>query len=232
VKLPLLVSVPHAGLAIPPEVDKLCALSRRQIAEDGDEGAAEIYRLEDAVQVLVTTEVARAFVDLNRAEDDRRRDGVVKTHTCWDVPVYHRPLPEDLVELLLARYYRPYHRHLSELAGSSVVAGIDCHTMAAVGPPVAPDPGVTRPLICLSNADGTCPRAWLESLAACLTASFGEQVSINHPFRGGYIIRSHASELPWLQLELSRARTMSMAEKRRRLLDALFSWHAVLATAA
>jgi formiminoglutamase len=220
-RLPLLISVPHAGLQVPAEVEELCILTRQQIIADGDEGAAEIYSIAEEVEQLVTSDVARAIVDLNRAESDRRRDGVVKTHTCWDVPVYHQALPEELIDELLERYYRPYHRRLSMLADSGVVAGIDCHTMAAVGPPVGPDPGVPRPFICLSNGDGTCPQEWLNRLAVCLSDSFGEQVLLNHPFTGGFITRSHSTELPWIQLELSRVATMSLSQKRTRLIQAL-----------
>jgi formiminoglutamase len=165
--------------------------------------------------------VARAIVDLNRAESDRRRDGVIKTHTCWDVPVYRQALTEELIDKLMESYYRPYHRALTRLASSGVIAGIDCHTMAAVGPPVGPDHGVPRPFICLSNGDGTCPQEWLLRLAACLSESFGEQVSLNHPFTGGFITRSHSTELPWIQLELSRVATMSLSQKRTRLIRAL-----------
>ena len=87
--LPLLLSVPHAGLTIPPEVENLCVLTKKEIIEDGDEGAARIYLpLQKEVYSLVTTDVARAIVDMNRAEEDKSKDGIVKTHTCWDVPVY------------------------------------------------------------------------------------------------------------------------------------------------
>lgn len=60
--LPLLVSVPHAGLRVPPEVAHLCALSPKEVADDGDVGAAEIYAIEDAVAAYATTDVARAIV--------------------------------------------------------------------------------------------------------------------------------------------------------------------------
>jgi formiminoglutamase len=222
--LPVLVSVPHAGLAVPPEVEQLNLLTTAQIAEDGDEGAARLYDLGREVQAFVTTEIARAFVDMNRAPDDFRMDGVVKTHTCWDVPVYERPLDDEMIEALLGRYYRPYHRQLSARAGENVRVGLDCHTMAAVGPPVGPDPGVERPAICISNGDGTCPREWLGELALCLGRSFGEGIAVNHPFTGGFIIRHHASELPWIQLEFSRAPFLSLLEKRLRLLAALDMW--------
>lgn len=102
--------------------------------------------------------------------------------------------------------------------------GIDCHTMAAKGPPIGPDPGKERPLVCLSNADGTCPQSWMEALARYLEQVFETEVSINFPFAGGYIIRSHAAELPWVQIEFSRAPVFSTVEKQRRFLAALEKW--------
>ncbi|MBL6974300.1 MAG: N-formylglutamate amidohydrolase, partial [Deltaproteobacteria bacterium] len=166
-RLPLLVSVPHAGTRIPEEVRELCMLTDYQVCRDGDEGASEIFAFRDTVEAWITSSVARAVVDLNRAEDDRDMDGVVKTHTCWDVPIYSAVLGDDLVEVLLQRYHRPYHRRLSRLADQAVRLGVDCHTMAAVAPPVAPEPGWDRPEVCLSNGEGTCPDQWVESLAEC-----------------------------------------------------------------
>lgn len=225
-KLPLLLSVPHAGLDVPPEAEPYCILSPEDIEKDGDEGAAEIYRpLEAQVRKFLTSDVARAIVDLNRAEDDRRKDGIVKTHTCWDVPVYDPFPPENVIETLLEKYYRPYHDRLIELAKSDdLLLAVDCHTMAAQGPPVGPDPGLERPWVCLSNGDGTCPSEWLESLQGCFEKEFGPNVSVNRPFRGGYITRTHAAEMPWLQLELSRAPFLSNREKREGVLAALTDW--------
>ena len=82
--LPLLVSVPHAGLWIPPEVEPICALTPEEIATDGDGGAAEIYAFEAEVGAFVTTGVARAIVDMNRSRGNRKADGVVKTHTSYN----------------------------------------------------------------------------------------------------------------------------------------------------
>lgn len=226
--LPLLLSVPHAGLGIPEEVADSCALTPEQVAEDGDEGAAEIYALAAEVERFVTADVARAIVDLNRAEDDRGKDGVVKTHTCWNVPVYRTFPSEDRIEALLARHHRPYHARLRDAADGRVRLAVDCHTMAALGPPVGPDPGVERPHVCLSNGEGTCPDAWMDGLVRCFTREFGPSVKVNDPFRGGYITRSHAAEMPWVQLELSRAPFLSNADKRARVLRALTAWTAEL----
>lgn len=219
-KLPLIISVPHAGLTVPQEARDYCALAPEQILADSDEGAAEIYDLKSEVTVHITTNVARAIVDMNRAEDDRGRDGIVKTHTCYNARVYRQPVPEDVIEILLERYYRPYHQRLLESAVDAKF-GVDCHTMAAVGPPCSKDSDCERPNICLSNAHGTCPQDWFEKLVHCFKESFESEISVNHPFKGGYIIRSHSFELPWVQVEFSRAPFLQITEKRERVLQAL-----------
>lgn len=219
-KLPLIISVPHAGLTVPQEVQDYCALTSEQILADSDEGAAQIYDLKSEVAAYITTDIARAIVDMNRAEDDRGRDGIVKTHTSYNVRVYHQPIPEDLVEILLGRYYHPYHQRLSELAADARL-GIDCHTMAAVGPPCSKDSGHERPNICLSDAQGSCPQDWFDKIIHCFEESFNCEISVNHPFKGGYIIRSHSSELPWVQVELSRAPFLTIPAKRECVLRAL-----------
>jgi N-formylglutamate deformylase len=226
--LPLIVSVPHAGLRVPPKVAEYCILSEADIVADGDEGAAEIYGpLRAHVAEFVTTDVARAVVDLNRAEDDFRKDGVIKTHTCWEVPVYREAPPAEIVAELLERYHRPYHKRLTDAAGEGkAVLGVDCHTMAAVGPPVGPDSGKGRPAVCLGDVGGTSlPHDWSESLAACFKAAFApHRVSVNEPFSGGYITQTHAREMPWVQVELSRSPVLTNSEKGERVLAALQAW--------
>jgi len=223
--LPLLISVPHAGLTIPDEIKQLNQLTALEIMQDGDEGAREIYaNLENNVAHFVTTEIARAFIDLNRAQDDFHKDGVVKTHTCWDVPIYREPLTSELITTLLTRYYHPYHHRLTKLAHSSLLLGVDCHTMAETAPPVAPDYGQTRPQVCISNANGACPRYWAELLVDCFQNYFSGEVTLNQPFSGGYITRYHGREMPWIQIELNRATFASHTEKGNWVLAALTDW--------
>ena len=218
--LPLLLSVPHAGLVVPEEAAPYCRLSHEEIVADGDVGAAEIYDLEDHVARFITTDVARAIVDLNRAADDRRADGVVKTHTCWNVPVYEPPPPLEALETLLAKYYHPYHDRLREAMRESMQAGdvrlcVDCHTMAAEAPPIGPEPGSPRPKVCLGDANGTTlPLGWMDLLADCFRRGCEGAVTVNNPFSGGYITRTHGKAMPWVQVELSRGPFMTNAEKR------------------
>ena len=68
---------------------------------------------------MQSARIARAFVDLNRAEDDRppaNPDGVVKSATCFDRPIYSEPLDDQTIERLLALYHRPYHEGLESAA--------------------------------------------------------------------------------------------------------------------
>lgn len=222
-KLPLFISVPHAGTLIPPEVMNLSILHPQDILADHDAGAYSIYfALEDYAVGFCTTAIARSMVDLNRSPEEIGGDGVIKSHTCWNVPVYSNFPDENLIRDMLDKYYFPYHEKLTAAASHrGIRLGIDCHTMSAVGPPVGPDPGQERPLICVSNADGTCPREWITALAKCLEEVFRERVAINIPFRGGYITRFHAAEMPWLQVEISRTSSYSNEEKRACLLDGL-----------
>lgn len=247
--LPILLSVPHAGTRMPEEVRDLSVVSREDVLRDGDEQAGEIYYpLQDRVAHFTTTEIARAFVDLNRAPGDLRGDGVVKTHTCWEVPIYRSPLTGDLVERLLDLYYHPYHRRLTGIAEEfyrepangtpgaetgarsvrnqvrSIHAAVDAHTMLAVGPPIGPGAGLPRPRACVSNGDGTCPDEWMNLLAELLGEALQGEVGINEPFRGGYIIRTHAAEMPWLQLEISRGDFLSLEVKRDAVAEALDDW--------
>ena len=224
-KLPLLISVPHAGLAVPEEVVHLNLLDGKQIAEDGDEGAREIYSaLESEAAAFVTTDVARAFVDMNRGEEDRGKDGVVKTHTCWDVPIYREALSPELIEQLLVRYHRPYHGRLSQIAGDDLLLGVDCHTMAATGPPVGPDAGSVRPGVCIGDGRGACPPEWAESLVRCFQRHFAGDVTLNRPFGGGHITRFHGTEMPWVQVELSRGPFATPGEKAAMVLNSLERW--------
>ncbi len=214
--LPILISVPHGGVRQPSELAGRVSLSATELFDDSDAFTGDIYDLGEEVARVVRADIARVFVDLNRAPDDRppaNPDGVVKSTTCYRRPVYlDGAEPDDeLVATLLRRYHAPYHERLRHAAADPTVRlALDCHSMAAAAPPVAPDPGRPRPLFCLSNAEGlTCPTVLLEDVARAIADAFGcglGDVKLNDPFKGGYIIRAHGrGELPWIQVEMNRS---------------------------
>ncbi len=227
---PVLVSIPHGGVLIPSEIRDLICLEKRDIFEDGDAFTRELYDFGSLVKATVYTPVARAAVDLNRAPDDLppgNPDGVLKTVTAMGKRVYKKhmfPRPH-LVSKLLHKYYFPYHNKLEVLSGSEEFKlALDCHSMAAFGPPTAKDSGKKRPLFCLSNRGDerglprygeniTCSPEILNRFAMALRLGFGseeididEKMQINNPFLGEYIIQKHSRKgMPWIQVEINRS---------------------------
>ena len=154
---PLLISIPHGGDTVPPEVADIVSITGRDIFYDGDALTREIYGFGKRVDAVIETPIARAIVDVNRAPDNRpleNPDGVVKTVTTDGTPVYREGMfPDDaLVEDLLQRYYFPYHETLGDLlANRSIRLALDCHSMLKRSPPISDKPDLPRPLICMSN---------------------------------------------------------------------------------
>lgn len=214
--LPFLISIPHGGEEFPACVRDRVALTREDTLEDGDAFTRRIYDLADSVHTVIKTDIARAIVDLNRAVTDMpptHPDGVLKTITCYEKPVYHEgrfPNP-GLVDQLIREHYRPYHAKIrAAVKRDDVVLGLDCHSMAAQAPPIEAAPGRPRPLICLANAhDQSCPMQYAELLAACFREIFAlqpDQVTINEPFSGGFITRTYGmNPVPWIQIEINRS---------------------------
>lgn len=222
--LAFLLTLPHAGLSIPEELIENNLLTIEEIIADGDEGAKEIYTpLQAHVKGFITSPIARAFIDLNRIDNDFTQDGVIKTHTCWNEVIYKDQPNETLKKILLEKYYYPYHQQIEkEISSGQYKLAIDCHTMAEKAPPVAPDAGKIRPMVCLSDGNGkSFPRPWLEKIQAVLQQELQQQVTINQPFSGGYTLRKYMAEIPYLQVEFSRTKVCSYEEKRLALLKAL-----------
>lgn len=244
-KLPFFISIPHGGTETPDEIEQRICISRNDVLEDGDAFTRDIFDLSEDVRHVLKADVARAFVDLNRAEDDlppENPDGVVKTRTCYSKQIYLPGLEPDepLIEKLLYRYHRPYHRKIQEILGrrdAEFLLALDCHSMAAVGPDIAPDTGQKRPALCLGNRQGeSCPNETTELLAVCLRECLnlrGADITLNQPFGGGYITRTHGYRpVPWIQVEMSRdlflkppyfnSETWEMDESRLRELRTRF----------
>lgn len=230
---PLIVSVPHGGWKVAPEIEEIWALSEKDAFHDGDPFTARIYDFTDRVSCQLVMEQYRAVVDLNRAPDDiapANKDGVIKSHTCYDVEVYQPgALPgEELKQVLLDRYYFPYHRKLQAfLERPDVRMGVDCHSMAAVSPPIEQDAGTPRPLICLGNLGDhegevtepfnriTCSTEMIRFMRDEFDLALQHEdveievpavASMNVPFNGGYITRQMGNKtIPFVQIEMSRA---------------------------
>nr|HID59032.1 N-formylglutamate amidohydrolase [Desulfobacterales bacterium] len=223
---PLLISIPHGGEIVPPEVKEIVGITDRDIFYDGDTLTSEIYDFRNCVSAFIEMPIARAIVDVNRAPDDRppgNRDGVVKTATVNGTTVYKGgKFPDDaIIDTLLQRYYFPYHEKLDDLLDNhNIKLALDCHSMLPYSPPISDNPGQPRPLICLCNRGDnrgmpagehgpiTCPPEWIQTLAESFRRVFANEgeVTINNPFLGGYIAQLHYERkgIPWIQIEINR----------------------------
>ena len=210
---PVLISIPHGGYKIPPEVKDLVILSKKDLFDDSDPFTIDIYDIGEKAIKVIKTEIARAFVDPNRAPDDlppKNPDGVVKTKTCFGVPIYKKPLDKKLIKILLDKYYYPYHKQIEEsLKDRRIKIAFDCHSMAIVAPEISPDVGQERPAICLGNVHGkSCDFKTTEKLQHAFSEAFNlplSEITINKPFSGGYIAKKYGNRpVPWIQIEMNR----------------------------
>ncbi|MFC1608358.1 N-formylglutamate amidohydrolase, partial [Candidatus Latescibacterota bacterium] len=217
-KLPILISIPHGGNRVPEEVQGIIGLSASSLFDDSDAFTREIYNCKESVVEVISTDIYRAIVDVNRSPDDlppHNPDGVVKTKTCFGISVYKNEskLDTDLKDCLLSRYYYPYHDRIKHtIENKDIQIAFDCHTMATVGPEISPDAGRERPDICLSNANGqSCDFRIVEKFVDCLSRIFStNNIEINKPFSGGYITRNYGMKpVPWIQIEMNRSMYLS-----------------------
>ncbi|NIO15885.1 MAG: N-formylglutamate amidohydrolase, partial [Deltaproteobacteria bacterium] len=109
-RLPVVISVPHGGTAVPFEARHLMRLGIGEILIDGDTWARQLYDLFAHVASYVDTDIARAALDMNRSPGDRppeNPDGVVKTVTAGGIPVWDDPegLSLQLADLLVKKYH-------------------------------------------------------------------------------------------------------------------------------
>ena len=217
-RLPILLSIPHGGLGKPPElVDRLC-IADRDIFDDSDAFASDIYDVGDTVARVIKSDIARAFIDLNRSIADMPNthpDGLIKNSTCYMKPIYLDGMaPSDgMRSQLIHSYYMPYHREIQKsIKELDLQLCLDCHSMASVAPDISPDrhDGLKRPMFCLSNNHGqTSTPQMLELLSECISESFGvdkSDMGLNYPFLGGHITRTYGNNpIPWIQVEINQA---------------------------
>lgn len=212
----MLLSIPHGGTRKPAELDGHLSITNKDLFDDSDPFVIELYNLGDKVQRVIKTDIARAFVDLNRSLQDMppdNPDGLIKSMTCYKKPIYtNGKAPDDnLCNLLIEMYYLPYHRSIQKsIEELDLRLCLDCHSMASTAPEISPDGNKKpRPKFCLSNNDGQASsQEMIELLADSISKSYSinrDEISLNDPFHGGYITRTYGNNpYPWIQIEMNR----------------------------
>lgn len=206
--LPFILSIPHCGVHIPPELRASIALSDQAIAESEDFGTREIFAQLPALDVIAA-HWSRLVVDLNRPPHQYDAKGVVALADYFGRRIFHagREPDEAAVKLWVARFHKPYYDRLAQMLRQADCIGlIDCHSLNGTGPPDAPDSGRKRRDVILSNngdpegrlVPGQGPLSCTTeviSRAADAFASQGFSVALNTPYRGGHITRYYGGRL-------------------------------------
>lgn len=182
----------------------------------------------------------RCYIDANRARNDidtallatpwpepvdlspagQRGMGLIRRFALPGVPMYEEPLTVDDVMGRITRCYDPYHAQLAALVDAvharfGMCVHIDCHSMKSKGNAMNEDSGAARPDMVVSDLEGQSADPFLVRWVAASLGSLSYRVQVNHPYRGGELVRRHgrpASGRHSIQIEINRA--LYMDEQR------------------
>ncbi|MEQ1687154.1 MAG: N-formylglutamate amidohydrolase [Sphingopyxis sp.] len=221
----VVVSVPHAGRTYPPELAVAARVpsSTLQRLEDRYADllakglAAKGYR-------IITATYARAWIDLNRAEDEwdsslivggrppphvgrytRAGLGIIPRRLHGVGELWRRRFSHDELLARVEAVHRPYHGAVASALGEAVTAFgsavlIDLHSMPR-------QPGGDPELV-LGDRHGLTATPQLADRLMAVAEGQGFQVARNAPYAGAHTIERHASRarrIEAVQLEVDRS---------------------------
>jgi len=203
-RVPLLISLPHVGTEIPPEIAERL-VPRALVSEDSDWHLERLYRpmAEKLGASLIVPRYSRYVIDLNRPPDDQPLypgasggTGLVPTRFFSNEPLYRDGAEPDAIEVAARReaYWQPYHDALAaELARLLTTHGhallFDGHSIRSELPWLFEG---RLPALNVGTADGaSCAPAITERLGALLAAQAAFSHVVDGRFKGGYITRHY-----------------------------------------
>ena len=220
--LPLLVSMPHAGTAIPDDIAQTMTPEALQKA-DTDWHLPQLYAfLQQMGASTLAAHWSRYVIDLNRPETDTNlypgqdTTGLCPLDTFFKAPLYQSGKAPDQAEIgrRLQLYWQPYHTQLRTelerlLQIHPVVALWDAHSIASHVPRFFAG---KLPDLNLGTADGkSCAPAMLEAVTAAVAAQTpaGQfTLAVNGRFKGGHITRHYGQphrRVHAIQLEMCQS---------------------------
>ena len=222
---PLLISMPHAGTHVPPDIGARLSDEARHLP-DTDWHLPRLYDFARALgaSMLVATH-SRYVIDLNRPPDGaslypgQSVTGLCPVDTFDNGPLYRAgdlPQPAEIAARRAA-YWQPYHQRLqAELERLRAAHGVavlwDAHSIRSVLPRFFD--GRLPDLNLGTGGGASCAAALAQSLLAVAQAAPGHTAVLNGRFTGGYITRHYgapARNIHAVQLELTQCSYMQEA---------------------
>ncbi|MEZ5990333.1 MAG: N-formylglutamate deformylase [Planctomycetota bacterium] len=216
--IPLLLSIPHCGTELPPEVAEDLAGDDVAALPDTDWHLERLYDFAPELGIrTIHARYSRYLVDLNRPADGsplypgRAETEVVPTTTFDGRPLWRqgRAPDEDERRRRIERYWRPYHARLrAELDALREAHGyallFDAHSIRSEVPRLFAG---RLPGLILGDADGTSCEARIAAEVKWVLEESPFSEVANHPFKGGWITRCFGrpdDRVHALQLEMSQ----------------------------
>lgn len=222
---PLLISIPHAGTHVPPEILQRFSAIACELP-DTDWYIDQLYAFARRMGAsIIKANFSRYVVDLNRAPDSaalyvaKPTSPVCPARTFSGGAIYERgDVPDELeIRERVEDYWQPYHRCIvQELARTKSENGIallwDAHSIASEVPELFAG---KLPEFNLGTRDhAACPAEIAESLLHILQADGKYSAVLNGRFKGGYITAAYgkpAEHVYAVQLELAQRSYMQEA---------------------
>ncbi len=214
--VPLLVSMPHSGLNLTPEVEQGLTDAARKLP-DTDWFIPELYECVKELGVsVISANYSRYVVDLNRPSDDKplyttKTTGLFPEILFDSTPVFEvGKAPSDADhERYIQQIWHPYHstieqelQRLKESHGYAIL--FDAHSIAAQVPMLFE--GTLTEFNWGTNQGESCNPAIVDAVMDALSGNYSQV--LNGRFKGGFITRGFGNpsdNIHAIQLELSQA---------------------------
>lgn len=221
---PVVVSVPHAGRVYPPTLRAALRVPVGALVALEDRHVDAVAREAAGGRTTFIARRPRAWIDLNRGEDERdpRVDegaigrpvrsakvrgglGLVPRRGAGAIELWRRRFGEREIALRIAEDHRPYHQSLRTALEAArtrwgVAVLVDLHSM----PPL----GAGRARVVVGDRFGRSAGSAFVARIEQAALAAGHAVARNTPYAGGHILDRHGAPVAGIhaiQVELDRS---------------------------
>ena len=217
-ELPLLISVPHDGRKLPPDMSSRMTQEGLYLP-DTDWHINELYAFTRQMDVsLISADYSRYVVDLNRSTDDsalyenQRSTGLCPKKTFAGKSIYSslESIHSREINQRVISFWNPYHEKIRKiLQGMKTRYGYallwDAHSIKTFVPNLFE--GRLPDLNIGTNSGESCPQI-IEDAILNIALNSTYSVVTNERFKGGYITRNYGNPMDQIyaiQLEIAQS---------------------------
>lgn len=229
--IPLLVSVPHAGRDYPDIVFHSMRLPKESLVRLEDRYADLLLRRVIGFGFpAIVAHRARAWIDLNRAENDidvemvrdvipadypppgakqRGGLGLIPRRLADEGDIWKGQFDLDDIQGRITSFHQPYHATIADILQQmhkkfGIALLLDVHSM----PPIRNAPKGGSPHFVVGDRFGQSSASLFSELLIQQIQLAGFRTALNHPYSGEHILRRHGKpkgNIHALQLEVDRS---------------------------